>query len=145
MTLVKYAPMQELFRSHNRLDQLVDSFFGDSWSAVASSAWTPQVDVEETPEAFKFRADLPGLTRKDITISVENNRLTIRGERKKETDEKSARLHRVERVYGSFSRSFRLPATVLADKVEASYREGVLEITVPKADEVKPREIEIKS
>ncbi len=146
MTLVKYSPMRELFRTQNRLDQLVDSFFGDPLrSGFEPSGWAPQVDVEETPEAFVFRADLPGLNKKDITISVENNRLTIRGERKGLVDEKTSRVHRVERLVGSFSRSFQLPATVLSERVEASYRDGVLEVTVPKADEVKPREIEIRS
>ena len=145
MTLVKYTPMHELFRT-NRLDQFFDSFFGTPWRPESELAsWAPHVDVEETREAFKFRADLPGLNKKDITISVEDNRLTIKGERKSEADEKTARYHRVERAYGSFCRTFRLPANVLSDQVEASYREGVLEVTVPKAEEVKPREIEIRS
>lgn len=147
MTLVKYAPMRELWRTQNRLDQIFDSFFGDSWrsSEQELSGWAPQVDVEETQDAFKFHADLPGLTKKDISISVENNRLTIKGERKNELEETKSNFHRVERTFGSFCRSFHLPATVRADRVEASYKDGVLMITVPKAEEVKPREIEIKS
>lgn len=147
MTLVKFTPARELWRSQNRLDQIFDSFFGDTWRTNDSelSNWAPEVDVEETTDAFKFHADLPGLNKKDIAISVEDNRLTIKGERKSEVDEKTSRFHRVERSYGSFSRSFRLPATVLSDRVEASYKDGVLQITVPKAEAVKPREIEIKS
>lgn len=146
MTLVKFAPMRELWRTQNRLDQMFDSFFGDTWRNAESelTGWAPQVDVEETKDAFKFHADLPGVSKKDITISVEENRLTIKGERKSEADEKTSRYHRVERMYGSFCRSFHLPATVLADRVEASYRDGVLEITIPKTEEVKPRQIEIK-
>lgn len=145
MTLVKYTPTHELFRA-NRLDQFFDSFFGAPMKSDSGwDRWAPQVDVEETKEAFKFRADLPGLNKKDITISLEDHRLTIKGERKSEVDENTSRYHRVERAYGSFCRSFRLPATVLSDQVEASYREGVLEVTIPKAEEVKPREIEIKN
>jgi HSP20 family protein len=147
MTLVKFAPMRELWRSQNRLDQIFDSFFGDTLNSVGHewAGWAPQVDVEETPESFKFHADLPGLNKKEISISVENNRLTIKGERKTEADEKKSSFHRVERTYGTFCRSFQLPSSVQSDKVEASYRDGVLEITVPKAEEVKPRAIEIKS
>jgi HSP20 family protein len=138
--------MRELFKTQNRLDQIFDSFFADPWRNSESelTGWAPQVDVEETKDAFKFHADLPGLSKKDIAISVENNRLTIKGERKNEVDERTSRFHRVERFYGSFCRSFHLPATVLSDRVEASYRDGVLEVTVPKAEEIKPREIEIK-
>ena len=146
MTLVKFSPMRELWTSQNRLDQMFDSFFGDTCRNANSelTGWAPQVDVEETKDAFKFHADLPGLNKKDIFISVENNLLTIRGERKSEVDEKASRYHRMERTYGSFCRSFQLPATVLSDRVEASYRDGVLEVTVAKAEEVRPREIEIK-
>ena len=147
MTLVKFAPMRELWKSQNRLDQMLDSFLGDSWSQVGHewSGWAPQVDVEETPDAFKFHADLPGLNKKEISISVENHRLTIKGERKTEAEEKKSSFHRVERTYGAFCRSFQLPASVRSEEVEASYKDGVLEITVPKAEELKPRTIEIKS
>lgn len=146
MTLVKYSPMRELFHTQNRLDQLFDSFFGEPHRGheFEMTGWAPRVDVEETKDAFRFRADLPGMSRKDIAISVENHRLTIRGERKSETDEKSSRYHRVERLSGSFTRSFQLPATVLSERVEASYKDGVLEVVVPKAEEIRPREIEIK-
>ena len=149
MTLVKFTPLREACRSQNRVDQMFDSFFGNAWRETDTerelASWIPQVDVEETKDAFKFHADLPGVGKKDIAISVENDRLTIKGERKSGSDEKTSRFHRVERTYGSFCRSFQLPVSVLADRVEASYKEGVLEITVPKADDVKPREIEIKS
>lgn len=147
MTLVKFTPMREALRTGNRLDQIFDSFFGSTWPVTGREpfAWAPQVDVEETQDAVKFHADLPGLSKKDITISVENHHLTIQGERKSEAAEKQSNFHRLERAYGSFYRSFLLPESVLSDRVEASYKDGVLEITVPKAEEVKPREIEIKS
>jgi HSP20 family protein len=138
--------MRDLCATHDRLGRLFDSFFSDSWSDTASdfvSSWAPRVDVEETPDAIVLRADLPGLSKKDIQISVEDRRLTIRGERRTTQDD-DKKFYHVERAYGAFSRSFQLPATVLADKVEASYNAGVLEVTVPKAEAVKPRQIEIK-
>lgn len=146
MTLVKFSPARELYSVNNRLNQLFESFFGErnpDWYQEAG-AWAPEVDVEETTNAIVLRADLPGMSKQDMHISVENNRLTISGERKSEKSDKERNFHRIERTYGSFCRSFSLPATVLADRVEASYKDGVLEVTVPKAEEVKPREIDIK-
>jgi len=146
MTLVKFSPARDLFAAHNRINQLFDSLFSDrtpDWYQEPGT-WAPEVDVEETHDAIILRADLPGMSKKDMHISVENNRLTIRGERKSEHAERGKSFHRIERTCGSFCRSFALPATVLGDKVEATYKDGVLEVTVPKAEEVKPREIEIK-
>ena len=147
MTLVKFAPMRGPWQTHHRLDRICDSFFSDTQleRSPESCNWSPRVDVEETDKALVLRADLPGLDKKDMHINVEDNRLTIRGERKSQSEEKDANFHRVERTYGTFTRSFTLPATVLADQMEASYRDGVLEVVIPKAEEVKPREIEIKS
>lgn len=147
MTLVKFKPMRAANCAPSTMDQVFDSFFTDSWPGFGRewSGWAPQVDVEETGDAIVIHADLPGMDKKDIEISVENRELTIRGERKQETDEKKSNFHRVERTYGSFRRSFALPANVLADKVEATYKDGVLEVSVPKAEAVKPKAIEIKS
>lgn len=146
MTLVKFSPARELYSVNNRLNQLFDSVFGErnpDWYQEAGN-WAPEVDVEETADAIVLRADLPGMSKKDMRISVENNRLTISGERKSKHSENGKNFHRIERTYGSFCRSFALPATVLGDRVEATYRDGVLEVTVPKAEEVKPREIEVQ-
>lgn len=147
MTLVKYAPMRELCGSGNRLDQIFDSFLSDTWGGTGADlpGWAPRVDVEETKDGYTFRADLPGMNKEDITISVEDHRLVIKGERQSAVEQKTSKYHRVERHHGSFCRTFRLPATVISDRVEASYRQGVLEITVPKAEEVKPKAIEIKN
>jgi len=143
MTLVKFAPLRGPWQTHHRLDRLFDSFFSDTQLERGSEScgWSPRVDVEETDGALVLRADLPGLDKKDMHINVEDNRLTIRGERKSQSEESAAKFHRVERTYGTFTRSFSLPATVLTDQMEA----GVLEVVIPKAEEVKPREIEIKS
>lgn len=146
MTLVKFTPMRDLLVTQNRLNRVFDNFFGERTPDVHQEfgTWSPEVDVEETRDAIVLKADLPGLSKKDLHISVEDNRLTIRGERKSEHSDDGRNFHRVERTYGAFCRTFSLPATVLSDKVEAVYRDGVLEVTVPKAEAVKPREIEIK-
>lgn len=148
MTLVKFTPMRDMMVAQNRLNRMLDSFFDDRrgvWDQDLSTTWAPEVDIEETKDAIVLRADIPGVKKSDLHIAVENNQLIIRGERKAETESKGRNFHRVERTYGTFQRSFMLPATVLSDKVEATYKDGVLEVTVPKAEEVKPREIEIKS
>jgi HSP20 family protein len=148
MTLVKFTPMRDVMVAQNRFNRMLDSFFDDSrghWEQGLATTWAPEVDIEETKDAIVLRADIPGIKKSDLHIAVENNQLIIRGERKAENESKGRNFHRVERTYGTFRRSFMLPATVLSDKVEAVYKDGVLEVTVPKAEEVKPREIEIKS
>lgn len=109
---------------------------------LVSGAWVPPVDVAETQEKILVRAEVPGLKQEDIQIEFENGLLTIRGERKLEKTE-GVTWHRVERVYGNFSRSFTLPRTVDAEKIAATYREGILEIEVPKKEEAKPKNIRI--
>jgi HSP20 family protein len=103
----------------------------------------PPVDIQETEEGFRLMAELPGLTREDITITLENNVLRLTGERKFEKDVKKESYHRVERSYGTFARSFVLPQQVSSEKVQAAFENGVLTITVPKAEQAKPRKIEI--
>ncbi|HEV7240399.1 MAG TPA: Hsp20/alpha crystallin family protein [Thermoanaerobaculia bacterium] len=107
-----------------------------------SGTWVPAVDVAETQEKIVVRAELPGMKQEDIQIEFENGLLTIRGERGIEKSEGTT-WHRVERVYGNFSRSFTLPRTVDAEKISAAYREGILEIDVPKKEEAKPKNIRI--
>jgi HSP20 family protein len=106
--------------------------------------YVPAVDIEETAEAYVLRADLPGVAPKDVKVSVLGETLTIRGERKQERAEKNGGYHRAERVYGSFERAFTLGTPVRADLIRASYKDGVLEVSVPKAEEAKLREIEVK-
>jgi HSP20 family protein len=110
---------------------------------LVSGAWVPPVDVAETQEKILVRAEVPGMKQEDIQIEFENGLLTIRGERKIEKTETVTWL-RVERTYGNFSRSFTLPRTVDPEKISASYREGVLEIEVPKREEAKPKQIRIE-
>ena len=107
--------------------------------------WAPSVDIEEEADKYLIVADLPGVDKKDIEVNLENGVLSIRGEKKveKETD-KGSKRHRTERFYGSFARSFTLPTTVKANKVDASYKDGVLKLVIPKAEEAKPKAIDIK-
>ncbi|HEX4952976.1 MAG TPA: Hsp20/alpha crystallin family protein [Thermoanaerobaculia bacterium] len=114
-----------------------------SGEELTTRNWMPAVDVKETPEAFMIHAELPGLTKEDIHITMEDNVLRLSGERKFEKKEEKDNYHRIERAYGAFSRSFTLGTGVLADKVKAEFKDGMLMITVPKAEEVKPRRIQV--
>ncbi len=118
--------------------------FGTEAEAVANRTWIPRVDIREGADGLTLLMDLPGLTKEDVTITLENNILTIAGERKFEAEEtKNESYHRLERQYGAFSRSFTLAPTVRTDKVEASFEHGVLSILLPKQEESKPRHISI--
>lgn len=148
MTLVRFLPgrSRELGTLRNEMDQLFESFLGSRpfYATAAPDLLNPPVDVEETAEGYVFRADLPGMTEKDVKVSLTGDTLTLRGERKRETETTSGNVHRTERVFGAFERTFTLPAPVRGDQVKASYRNGVLEIRVPKAEEARVREIEVQ-
>ncbi len=131
------------------LDQLFERVFQDrfdsEWKGLGPH-WVPAVDVEETENEYLFKAEMPGLKKEDVKISLLDNVLTLTGEKKteeKKTD-KEKKYHRVERSYGSFQRSFALSSPIQGDKISASYRDGILEIVVPKSEESKPKEIDIK-
>ena len=108
-------------------------------------AWAPPVDIFERQDHLVIRAEVPGVQKEDMDVRIENGVLTLNGERKQETDVKEENSHRTERVFGTFTRSFSLPTTVDAAKVTATYKDGVLEVTVPKAETAKPKSIEIKA
>lgn len=124
------------------VDRLFDSLIHTP-NAKASAPSAP-VDIEETKDEFVLHVDLPGVAPKDVKITLEDDVLTIRGERKQSEEKKDRNLLRVERRYGSFERSFRLGVPVNGNQVEATYRDGVLEIHAPKAEQAKPREIEVR-
>lgn len=132
------------------MPNLVDRVFNDFWRTPLmnwdedSTVWSPRVDVRETKDAYEVLADLPGLDKKDINISLHDNVLTVKGERKSEDKKEDENQHYYERAYGSFSRSFRLPEKVQDKDIKAEYKDGVLRITLVKAEEAKPRLIEIK-
>lgn len=141
---------QESFQTLRRLNNALDEAFG-TWplqqdeSGSITSAWHPAVDVFEDRDAVKIVAELPGVNPEDVKLSLENNLLTIRGEKKQEAEERSERVHRYERRYGSFERAFMLPSTVDGDKVSADYRNGILTVSVPKAERARPREIPVRA
>jgi HSP20 family protein len=144
LMLRRFAPANDLL-GVRRLNALLDEAF-TGWpvgNGVATSAWLPSVDVFEDKESLKIVAELPGLKPEDVKITLENSTLTLRGEKKQVAEEKTERVHRYERSYGSFERSFSLPNTMDTDKVAASFENGVLTITLPKAEKAKPREIAV--
>jgi HSP20 family protein len=142
MTIIRWNPDRSV--ANRDMDRLLDSFFTRSFAPSQSPALTLAVDVAETPEAFVFRADLPGLDPKDVKVKMDGDVLSIRGERRREESQNSGRYHRTERAFGAFERTFTLNTAVRADRIEASYRNGVLEVHVPKAEEAKAREIEVQ-
>ena len=143
LMLRRFAPSNDLLGVHRLNALLDDAFSGWPGNGVATSAWVPAVDVFEDKESLKIVAELPGLKPEDVKITMENNTLTLRGEKKQIAEEKNERVHRYERSYGSFERSFALPNTVDAEKVAAAFENGVLTVTLPKAEKAKPREIAV--
>lgn len=126
--------------------RLIDSFLNQDLlpsEEVSNRTWMPPVDIQETTDAYRLVAELPGMTKEDITITLENNVLRLSGERKFEKDVKKESYQRVERTYGTFARAFTLPSQVNHDKVEAAFENGLLTIVVPKAEQAKPRKIAI--
>jgi HSP20 family protein len=146
MTLVRWRPTRDIFRFRDEMDRLFDDFI-DRFPArreTGEQMWNPDVDIRETDNEVVVKAEIPGMEQKDINISIKDNVLTLKGEKKQEKEEKEANYHRVERTYGSFTRMFTLPTTVVADKVTAKYNKGVLSITLPKTEEAKPKEIAVE-
>ena len=131
-------------RMFNRLfDQTFNGWpFGDD--ATLTSSWAPACDIFEDKDAIKIVLEVPGVNPEDVKLSMENNTLTIRGEKKQVAEEKTERVHRYERSYGSFERSFALPGTVDPERVEADYENGLLTVTLPKVERAKPREIQVR-
>jgi HSP20 family protein len=130
----------------NQLNRFLEPFGRVSTADedLVSGTWVPPVDVAETQDTILVRAEVPGMKQEDIQIEFENGLLTLRGERKLDKEVSGLTYHRVERTYGNFSRSFTLPRTVDPEKISATYREGVLEIQVPKKEEAKPKQIRIE-
>lgn len=146
MTLVRWYPTRDAIRTRNEMHRLVNEFFrgrnggeGGRWAGT----WTPAVDVYERDQALILKAELPGFSKDDVQVDIKDNVLTLKGERKREQDVKEEQYHRVERMFGAFQRSFVLPALVDADKAEATFKDGVLELKLPKAEEAKPKRIGI--
>jgi HSP20 family protein len=143
MRLVPYFQRSET----PAISRLFENFFTDfpfSGSLMhGNENWMPSVDILEREGNLILRAELPGMTEKEIDLKVEGNTLTLKGERKMENEDKKSNYHRVESSYGSFTRSFTLPETVDLDKINAEYKNGILTIALPQKPEVKPREIQV--
>ena len=145
--IMEWKPFREVSRLRREMDRLWDDFFGPGRRAFRplEAEWAPAVDVSESADQVEIKAEVPGMEANDIDISLSGDILTIKGEKKSEREEKKENYHLVERSYGSFSRSLKLPVAVEADKIEANYKQGVLTISCPKKPEAKPKAIEIKS
>ena len=140
------AGYQPLMSLKDEMDRLFEDFFGANFLAAPwMGEWIPALDISETQNQVVVRAEVPGINPKDIDISLSGDVLTLKGEKKAEREEKGKNYHLVERSYGSFSRSLRLPAAVDADKIEATYKDGILIIACPKKEKVKPKVIEVKA
>ena len=142
MTLVKWDPVREL-NSFGDVNRLFDSFFGTQGHQTMSRRWVPAMDLVEIGDSLVLKADLPGLRREDVNIEVKDGVLTISGERKDEHEEKADGYYRVERTFGSFSRTLTLPKGIDAEGIAADFADGVLEVKIPKPEERKPHRIEI--
>jgi HSP20 family protein len=132
---------QSLRRLTNALDEAFGTFPEEGRTVTAS--WYPACDVFEDKDAIKIVAEVPGVTPEDVKISLENNILTIRGEKKQQAEERTERVHRYERSYGAFERTFVLPNSLDSERIQASYQNGILTVSVPKAERARPREIPV--
>ena len=140
-------PAVEVSNLERRINRLFDdalSTFDWQYRDNAGAAWVPPVDIFEEPDALRITAEVPGVSPDNLKISLENNVLSIHGTKEQVAQERSERVHRYERTYGAFERSFTLPATVDANNIKASYEHGVLTLTLPKVEKAKPRQIEVK-
>jgi HSP20 family protein len=143
MALVRWDPIRELDSLQSDMNRLFDRFFEGRAANGISRRWIPAMDLLETEDHLVLRGDLPGMTEDDVDIEIKDNVLTVSGERKAEHEDKGEGYHRVERSFGSFSRSLTLPAGVDAGHVEASFDNGVLEVRIPKPAEAKPTRVQI--
>lgn len=154
MSLIRWNPTRELtnwasdlWNMQREINRLFDNFFRGGVQddgSLGLSYWMPAVDIAEHDNEFVVKVELPGVSKDDVKVTLESNILTIRGEKKQDRETKNENYHRLERTYGSFQRSFTLPSSVRSDKIEAVYKDGILTITLPKAEEAKPKLIDVK-
>jgi HSP20 family protein len=143
MTIVRWEPLRELSSLQTEMNRLFNTVFDTPVANGGTRRWVPAMDLVETGEDFVLRADLPGLSQEDVKIELEDNTLTVSGERKAEHEAREEGFYRLERAFGSFSRSLTLPMGVNGEAVTAAFTHGVLEIHIPKPEAAKPRRIEI--
>ena len=152
MAIVRFNPVRDLLnveREFNRMFRSMEDRFGlskkeDYDEEYENAVWMPLTDIYEDKDDYKIKADLPGIKKDDVKISFSDGKLSISGERNQEKENKDARSHRIERTFGKYYRSFTLPKKIKEDKIKADFKDGQLTVTIPKAEEVKPKEIDIK-
>jgi HSP20 family protein len=142
--ITRRSPNRTLRSLQREVDSLFDQFFNRSGDEGSSAVWAPQTDLVETDEDFQLRLDVPGMSKEDIDINLQNNTLTVSGERTSERTDEGEDYVRVERAFGNFHRTFTLPDAVDHENIEATYEDGVLSINVPKTEESTRRQIEIQ-
>jgi HSP20 family protein len=148
MALARWTPMRNLASFQDEMNRMFQEFFRGGTGEEAGwglRTWTPAVDIYDTDDALVLKAELPGVSKDDVSIEIYNNTLILRGERKHEAEVKEGDYYRAERAYGTFQRSFVLPTLVDQDKVQATYTDGVLELRLPKSEAAKPKRIAISS
>ena len=147
-SITRWDPFRELDDLQNRISTLFGRApvrkEGEKQEALRVAEWAPLVDITEDEKEYTIKAELPDLKKDDVKISVQNDVLAITGERKYEKEEKNKKYHRVERAYGSFSRSFTVPEDADADRVSAEFKDGLLQVHLPKSEKVKPKTVEVK-
>jgi HSP20 family protein len=144
MSIIKWDPWRDIDDMFDRYTRQVGLPRSGSQEVVTTGDWTPRVDIAETDKEFVIKAEIPEVKKEDVKVTVDSGVLTIRGERKQEKEEKGKKFHRIERRYGSFTRSFTLPDNIDENTIKASFNEGMLKLQIPKTEEVKPKAIEVK-
>ena len=145
MEIVPWRPLRELRSVRKEVERLWNELFDETpFAKRCAEEWTPSVDISETEKDFIIEAELPGVELKDINVTISADRLTLKGEKKREEEGKGELYYRTERYYGAFQRVFQLPTQVQDDKIEATFDKGILKITVPKGEEAKKKRIKIQ-
>jgi HSP20 family protein len=148
MAIIRWRPMRDFMTVQDEMNRMFDRFFSrEPWEgdeSMSTAEWSPTVDISENKDEYFVSAELPGMKKEDVQITYANNVLRIEGERRKEEEKQDTNYHRVERLYGKFCRTFQVPTQIQADKIAADFKNGILTVHLPKAEEAKPKEVQIK-
>lgn len=144
MALIKWEPLHEIEDLFDRYTRAMGWASNRGQELITTGDWSPRVDISETDHEFMIKAEIPEIKKEDVRVSVDHGVLTIQGERKQEKEERGRKFHRVERYYGNFVRSFTLPDSVDESEIKASFKEGMLNLQIPKSAQTKPKAIEVR-
>jgi len=142
--LVKWNPTRNFFAFDKDIDQFFDDFFTGNVPEAREATMSPRINLEENDNEWILTTELPGVKKDDVTVNFQDNLLTLTGEKKFEKEDKKKHFHRIERSYGQFSRSVQIPSSIVLDKIDARYEDGILNIILPKAEDAKPKQIAVK-